>query len=136
MADVFSKEKRSQVMSRIRSRGNRKTEIALLNLMRTNGIAGWRRHYPILGKPDFVFKGLRLAIFVDGCFWHRCPRCALNPATNRKFWEAKLAANRERDRTVNRLLRQQGWRVLRIWEHSLKRPGAVLRRLLSALGSG
>jgi DNA mismatch endonuclease (patch repair protein) len=145
MADVFTKAKRSHVMSRIRSRGNRDTELALAKMFRRHGITGWRRHQRIrfnaqrptsnaerskLGvgrstffsvRPDFVFPRLRLAVFVDGCFWHGCPRHATKPKNNRAFWRRKLAANKARDRLVSRTLRRAGWRVLRIWEHELAR---------------
>lgn len=135
MADVFTKEKRSEVMSRIRGKGNKDTEVALAKLFRANGITGWRRHYPILGRPDFAFPKHKLAVFVDGCFWHGCPKHGTQPKGNRKFWFAKLEANKGRDRKVNRLLRAKGWRVLRIWEHDLSRSqstGAV-RRVLRVL---
>ncbi len=131
MPDVFDKEKRSQVMSRIRSRGNKDTELALICLFRANRISGWRRHAAIFGRPDFVFRKLKLAIFVDGCFWHCCPRHSNVPANNRDFWERKLKANVTRDKLVNRTLRLRGWRVLRIWEHELTRKGiAILVRRL------
>src|SRR5688500_1907499 len=83
MPDVFTPAKRSHVMSRIRGRGNKDTELALAALLRRNGIAGWRRHQPVFGKPDFVFPKLRLAIFVDGCFWHCCPGHSNLPVNNR-----------------------------------------------------
>jgi DNA mismatch endonuclease (patch repair protein) len=121
MPDVFSKAKRSEVMARIRSRGNRDTELALMRLLRRQGVSGWRRHQPVFGRPDFVFPKARVAVFVDGCFWHGCPKHATAPATNRAFWKRKLTANTLRDRLVNRTLRAQGWRVLRVWEHDLAR---------------
>src|SRR5438874_1760060 len=114
MSDVFTKEKRSQVMSRIRSAGNRDTELAMLALLRQNGITGWRRSQKTFGKPDFVFPKLRLALFVDGCFWHGCPRHGTTPKTNRSFWENKFSRNKERDKNVNQELRKRGWRVIRI----------------------
>jgi DNA mismatch endonuclease (patch repair protein) len=153
MPDVFTKAKRSQVMSRIRSRGNRDTELALAAVFRRHGITGWRRQRAIVlrtsrrqeaptgkrkavsGKqqptgassrrllrvrPDFVFPKLRLAVFVDGCFWHACPLHATQPRNHAAFWRKKLAANQARDRRVNRALRRAGWRVLRIWEHELR----------------
>jgi DNA mismatch endonuclease (patch repair protein) len=121
MPDVFTKAKRSQVMSRIRGRGNKDTELALAKLMRRHGISGWRRQQAVFGKPDFVFPKLRLAVFVDGCFWHSCPKHRTKPANNAAFWRRKLAANKARDRRVTRMLRQMGWRVVRIWEHELAR---------------
>ena len=82
MADIVSKAKRSEIMSRIRSKGNQRTEMAMVKLFRAHKITGWRRHYPIEGKPDFVFLKQRVAIFVDGCFWHGCPKCYRQPKTN------------------------------------------------------
>jgi DNA mismatch endonuclease (patch repair protein) len=72
MPDVFTKAKRSQLMSRIRSHGNKNTELALVRILRAQGITGWRRHQPVFGKTDFIFPRLRLAVFVDGCFWRGC----------------------------------------------------------------
>jgi DNA mismatch endonuclease (patch repair protein) len=137
MADVFTKSKRSEVMSRIRGRGNKATELALAKLLRRHRINGWRRNQPVFGKPDFVFPKLKLAIFVDGCFWHGCPRHATKPKNNRAFWRRKLSSNKARDVLVTRALRRAGWRVLRVWEHELaKKNSARLLRRLSAATSG
>ncbi|MDE3065933.1 MAG: very short patch repair endonuclease [Verrucomicrobiota bacterium] len=134
MADVFTKAKRSEVMSRIRGRGNKETEVVLARLLRANRISGWRRHQPIFGKPDFIFPEFRLAIFVDGCFWHGCPEHATKPKNNRAFWRRKLSANKKRDQLVNRVLRRAGWRVVRIWECALqKRPQSCLQRIQRAM---
>ena len=136
MPDVFTKAKRAEVMSRIRGSGNKATELALAGIMRRHHITGWRRKQPIFGKPDFVFPALRLAVFVDGCFWHGCPRHATKPKTNRAFWLRKLGRNKERDRQVNRELRKRGWRVVRVWECALaKNPEACARRIRKALVS-
>lgn len=131
MADIFTQAKRSDVMSRVRGRGNRRTELAFAKVLRENRLTGWRRHQAVLGTPDFVFSKLRLAIFVDGCFWHCCPKHATEPKNNREFWKAKLARNRVRDLSVTRELKQEGWTVLRIWEHDLARKSR--RRLLQKL---
>ena len=111
-------------MALIRSRGNRATELRLIALMREHGITGWRRNARVFGKPDFVFRAAKLAVFVDGCFWHGCPRHATMPANNRAFWKAKLARNTQRDREVTRALRATGWTVLRVWECGLRRASA------------
>ena len=113
----FTKAKCSEVMSRIRGRGNKDTELALAKFFRTHRITGWRRNQAIFGKPDFVFPKLRLAVFVDGCFWHCCPQYATKPKNNAAFWRKKLETNHARDQLVTRTLRSDGWRVLRIWEH-------------------
>jgi len=129
MPDVFLPEKRSAVMSRIRGKGNKDTELRMIGIFREHGITGWRRNVALFGKPDFVFRKERLAVFIDGCFWHNCPKHCRMPAGNREFWEVKLGKNRVRDRLVNRTLRAKGWRVMRIWEHDLakKREAATVR---------
>jgi DNA mismatch endonuclease (patch repair protein) len=125
-------------MSRIRGHGNKQTELALIQFFRRHGITGWRRHRPVFGRPDFVFPRLRLAVFVDGCFWHQCPRHSNIPAGNRAFWAAKLDANKRRDRLVNRTLAGRGWVVLRVWEHELarKNEGRLLRKIQKAVHGG
>jgi DNA mismatch endonuclease (patch repair protein) len=143
MPDIFTKQKRSDVMSRIRGTGNKGTELRLIQVFRANGIAGWRRGASLQWKvgsaklkafrvkPDFVFRKLRVAVFVDGCFWHGCPKHATQPKTRAAFWKTKIEGNRARDRRVNSALRKRGWTVLRIWEHELRRNDEpkLLRRL-------
>ena len=90
-----------------------------------HGITRWRRQQQVFGKPDFIFRQARLAVFADGCFWHGCPKHCRIPAGNRAFWKRKFAANRARDRRVNRELRKLGWRVVRIWEHALAAPKRI-----------
>jgi len=136
MPDVFTKTKRSEVMSRIRSRGNKKTELRLIEIFRAHKITGWRRNDTLYGKPDFVFRAARVTVFVDGCFWHGCPIHGTKPRTNAAFWRRKIARNKERDREVFRFLKKKGWRVVRVWEHGLgrkqeKRLAARLRRMLA-----
>ena len=121
MQDIFAPAMRSEIMSRIQGRGNKDTELALIKVFRAMHITGWRRHQPVFGKPDFIFHRQKFAVFVDGCFWHGCPLHATSPKTNADFWKRKLKANKDRDRLVNRTLRNQGWKVLRIWEHELVR---------------
>ena len=116
-------------MSRIRGKGNEDTELRLARLMRKVGIRGWRRHLPIPGRPDFAFRKQRVAVFVDGCFWHGCPRCFRLPKQNRAFWRAKIETNRRRDRSVNGRLRRLGWKVVRIRECQLKNSAAVLAKI-------
>ena len=136
MSDVFSKKRRSQIMSRVRGTGNERTELALVKVLRGYKISGWRRHRLLLGKPDFVFRRERVVVFVDGCFWHSCPLHSSVPATNRSFWVRKLAKNRERDKQVNVLLAATGWKVVRIWQHELIRTNRdrLARKITKALG--
>jgi DNA mismatch endonuclease (patch repair protein) len=133
MADVFTPRKRSEVMSRIRSRNNKDTELLFASLLRKRRISGWRRHLPLVGRPDFAFRSERVAIFIDGCFWHCCPKCGNMPANNAAFWKKKLHGNKLRDKKVTKLLRADGWRVLRIWEHDLRKSASVIARLRTLL---
>jgi len=135
MTDVFSKARRSVVMSRIRSRGNEETELALIRILRSSNINGWRRNWPLEGKPDFVFPIKRLVIFVDGCFWHGCPMHGTQPASNQAYWQPKLERNKRRDKQVTRALRKDGWRVLRVWHHDLSRKNRIrlIRRINHSL---
>ena len=120
MTDVFDKAKRSLVMAAIRSVGNRTTELALVSAFRRLGIKGWRRHTNLPGKPDFVFREARLAVFVDGCFWHGCPEHGHRPRSNRAYWVRKLGKNEKRDQKIKQELRKRSWKVLRFWEHQVK----------------
>lgn len=129
MADVFSPKKRSEVMASIKSTGNKGTELKLISIFRAYGITGWRRNQNVIGRPDFVFRRRRLAVFVDGCFWHGCRRHFRMPQDNRQYWENKILRNSRRDRATTRHLRRSGWRVLRLWEHSLKDTELVARKI-------
>jgi DNA mismatch endonuclease (patch repair protein) len=129
MADVFSPSKRSEIMAAVRSTGNKLTETKLISIFRRHGIKGWRRHLPLTGRPDFTFRSLRIIVFVDGCFWHGCPKHLRMPANNRPYWEKKIAANIARDRSNTSQLRMTGWKVIRLWEHELRNEIAVLKRL-------
>lgn len=134
--DIWTAKKRSEVMARVRSRGNASTELSLAKALRSSGVTGWRRHKPIrcagrYVRPDFVFQPLRLAVFVDGCFWHQCPFHATMPSSRRSFWLPKLQANKARDRRDSRTLRKLGWTVMRIWEHSIRNdPDKCVQRIL------
>src|SRR6266513_1852866 len=136
MADWLSREQRSRNMASIRSKGNATTERAFLRLLREARICGWRRHLNLPGKPDFVFRSRHLAVFIDGCFWHGCPRCYRMPEDNRPYWRKKVLTNRIRDKRNARNLRIMGWKVLRFWEHSLRAEKGrtnALSKLLKAM---
>jgi DNA mismatch endonuclease (patch repair protein) len=133
MADVFTAAKRSEVMSKIRGSGNRSTELRAVTLFRKGKVRGWRRGLPLPGKPDFAFPAQKLAVFIDGCFWHGCPRHFRAPASNADFWRDKIARNSKRDREVGRLLRAKGWKVIRIWEHDLRGEPSRSRALARIL---
>jgi DNA mismatch endonuclease (patch repair protein) len=135
--DTVSIARRSEIMSAVRSSGNRATEIVLVKLMRKYRITGWRRRVRLPGNPDFVFPKLKTAMFVDGCFWHGCCKHCRMPKGNSDYWLPKIAGNKSRDAVVTRTLRRAGWRVIRVWEHELtKKNEARLARRLSAFFGG
>jgi DNA mismatch endonuclease (patch repair protein) len=131
--DVFTKKKRSQVMAAIRSTGNKETEMKFASILRAADITGWRRHLALPGRPDFVFQRERIAVFVDGCFWHGCPKHGRKPGSNANYWLPKLARNRERDKAITTALRKAGWTVLRFWDHQLKSPAKIATKVTAAL---
>ena len=137
-ATSFGGLSRSSLMSRVRSSGNRTTEVAMARQLRVGGINGWRRHLPLTGRPDFAWPGRRLALFVHGCFWHGhdCGK-DISPRTNRAAWRAKIEGNRKRDGRVSSALRREGWRVAHVWECRLReRPDRALARIVRCLRAG
>jgi len=133
MVDVHTKKQRSYNMSMIKGR-NTKPELIIRKLLSSKRIRGYRINYKLLGKPDIVFTKYKLAIFIDGCFWHRCPKCFVEPDKNKEFWKNKINSNIKRDKKVNQTLKKSGWKVLRFWEHLLMRdPDLVYKRILRAL---
>ncbi len=136
MADRVGPETRSRIMRSIRSRGT-SPELALESAVREDPRAsrfGRESHAALPGTPDMSFPRRKVAVFVDGCFWHGCPSHFSVPSTNPEFWAGKIRGNRARDRRVDRALRSAGWTVLRFWEHRVRKdPGACVTRILSAL---
>jgi len=133
MGDVFSKTKRSEIMSLVKGHANKSTELRLVRIFRWHSIRGWRTQKTVFGKPDFVFRAYMVAVFVDGCFWHGCNLHKGMPKTNKAFWKEKLDRNMKRDRVVNRELKRRGWVVIRVWEHELQHPGRFIGRLRKVL---
>ncbi|MFC1806051.1 very short patch repair endonuclease [Planctomycetota bacterium] len=132
--DTVDKATRSRIMTSIRSKGNRSTERRLRMLLVRSGISGWRLlPEGVAGNPDFIFPDLALAVFVDGCFWHGCPRCGHRPSSNRKYWNAKLDRTKARDRRLRAKLRRQGWSVIGVWEHELRQPDRAIAKLRRAM---
>lgn len=135
--DTVSGRRRSKIMAAVKSRGNVSTEGAVRRIFLLNGITGWRRHWDsIPGKPDFAFRSARVAVFVDGCFWHGCSSCRRNmtPSTNKTYWRGKIKKNQARDLRIGAELRKSRWRVVRIWEHDVaKAPAKVVRRVRDML---
>ena len=116
-------------MGRVRSSGNKSTEGKLIELLTQRRLIGWRRKYPIFGKPDVTFPSSKVAIFVDGCFWHDCPKHGQIPENNSEFWIKKITANKKRDKLVNKTIQKKGWKVLRIWECELKDKKTMRRKI-------
>ena len=119
MADIVDADTRSVIMSKVRSKGNKSTELRLIKLFKDADITGWRRNYPVKGKPDFVFPKVRLALFVDGCFWHGHDCRNTRPAANADYWKTKRDGNMRRDAEVTAVFEARGWTVLRNWECEL-----------------
>jgi len=123
-------DRRAKTMAAIRGKHTQTTELRLRMAFVRAGIRGWRTNVGDLpGKPDFYFPEKRLAVFVDGCFWHGCPRCGHYPQTRQAFWKAKIRRNRERDRQQTKGLRENGIQVIRLWEHVLRDSQALERRI-------
>ena len=121
MSDIFSKEKRSAVMKAIKSKNTKTTELKMMEIFKELHIKGWRRTYPLLGKPDFVFPKKRIVVFVDGCFWHGHDCRNVIPSANSEFWNAKHNYNKTHDKIVTETLIKKNWTVIRIWECELKK---------------
>jgi DNA mismatch endonuclease (patch repair protein) len=129
--DKYTAHVRSRMMAAVRSRGNRTTERRLRACMIRAGLKGWSVQPPdVAGRPDFVFTEQRLAIFVDGAFWHGAPGFNRFPKSRLEYWKPKIERNKLRDASVNRKLRAAGWSVLRFWDHELEQnPRAVVRTI-------
>jgi DNA mismatch endonuclease (patch repair protein) len=120
MVDTFSKIERSRIMASVKSRNTKSTELRFISILKSKGIIGWRRNYPLSGKPDFIFPRLRIAVFIDGCFWHGCPQHCRMPSSNIKYWTEKIEKNKTRDKKITKALKTKGWQTIRIWEHAIK----------------
>ncbi|MBD5086418.1 MAG: very short patch repair endonuclease [Clostridiales bacterium] len=120
MSDIFCKEKRSSVMKAVKSRNTKTTELRMITIFKELHIIGWRRTYPLIGKPDFVFPKKKVVVFVDGCFWHGHDCRNVTPKENSEFWDRKRDYNKKHDKDITYYLTNKGWKVIRIWECELK----------------
>ena len=118
MVDVHTKEQRGYNMSQIKS-SETKPELKLKNYFEKKNFIYQSKEY---GKPDFINYGKKIVVFIDGCFWHKCPRCFKLPETNKDFWTRKINENCRRDMEITLNYKSSGWKVVRIWEHAIK-PG-------------
>lgn len=134
MADIFDKQQRSQIMRKVKSSGNKSTELRLISVFKENNISGWRRNYAVKGHPDFVFLKMKIAVFVDGCFWHGHDCRNTTPSDNKEYWDRKRQRNIQHDREVTAIFEARGWTVIRIWECELKKKNAeILMKKLEPL---
>lgn len=130
MADIYTKAKRSEIMSCVKH-ARTAPEEKVAGLLRKLKVKYRRNVKSLPGQPDFVIKSKSTVIFVHGCFWHAHPNCRLarRPKTNKRFWFKKAIDNRRRDLRKNRLLRKDGWHIITIWQCKLGRPDHVSNRL-------
>ena len=119
MADIFSKKKRSEIMSKVRCKDS-KIEIEFRKKIWNAGFRYRKNAKNYFGKPDMVLPKYKTVIFVDSCFWHGCKKHGSMPQTRKTFWEAKIERNKERDKEVNKYYKKNGWKNFRIWEHDEK----------------
>jgi DNA mismatch endonuclease (patch repair protein) len=132
--DTVDRKTRSRIMAAVKSSGNRSTEKRLRYTLVRARIKGWKMQVgELIGKPDFVFYKERLVIFVDGCFWHGCPRCYRRPSSFKKYWDNKVQKNISHDKKVRAKLRRDGWSVIHFWEHDLINSDKVVKRVLGSL---
>lgn len=117
MVDILTKKERSYCMSRIRG-SKTSPELKIRKIMKLLGFSYQPKG--IYGKPDYANKKEKIIIFIDGCYWHKCSKHFIQPKTNKKFWMDKINKNVLRDRQVNKKLKKEGWRIIRVWEHDLK----------------
>lgn len=127
MADVFNKSKRSDIMKKVRSTKNKSTELRMIEIFKENNIHGWRRNYKVKGHPDFVFLDKRIAIFVDGCFWHGHDCRNTRPKDNEDYWAKKRERNMKHDKEITEYFENRGWTVIRIWECELKNDDCIYK---------
>ncbi|MGD8431558.1 MAG: very short patch repair endonuclease [Nitrosopumilaceae archaeon] len=120
MPDKFSPEIRSRIMSSIRSK-NTKPETKIRRITWALGKRFRIHDRTVPGTPDISNKSKKVAVFIDGCFWHGCPKCYKEPQSNSEFWRNKIARNRQRRKTVRKSLKRDGWTVMEFWEHSVKK---------------
>ncbi|MDR1403788.1 MAG: very short patch repair endonuclease [Tannerellaceae bacterium] len=129
MADVFTKEQRSEVMRHVKGSRNKSTELKLIAFFKANHVKGWRRNFKLFGKPDFTFPPYKITIFVDGCFWHGHDCRNTRPKDNADYWSKKRERNINRDKEVTQTLQNKGWTVIRFWECELKNESFLRERL-------
>lgn len=135
MADKVSRETRSRIMSKIRGKDT-KPELILRKMLFAKGLR-YRLNYRVAGyRVDIAFPSRKLAVFVDGCFWHGCPKCFRPPKSRKRYWGPKIKTNKERDKRIDSAMSKSGWKVIHIWEHRIrKEPEGCLAMIMAHLSN-
>lgn len=133
MTDTVSKKKRSEIMSKVKSKDS-KIEIEFRTVIWKAGFRYRKNPKGYFGKPDLVFKKHKTVIFIDSCFWHGCKKHCRIPATNKKYWINKIERNKERDKEVNKYYKKSDWKIIRVWEHEIEKdPKQVIKKVVHFL---
>ena len=127
--DKYNTQIRSKIMKSVKSSENKSTELKFINILKLLNLKHWKRKYNVIGKPDFVFINYKLAIFLDGCFWHGHDCRKLKPTSNQEYWEQKIITNKKRDKKIDVIFTNRGWNVIRFWECQLKNISIIKRKL-------
>jgi len=130
--DVFSKKKRSEIMSKIRSKDT-KIEILFRKVLWKKGFRYRKNSSKYFGKPDLVLPKYKTVIFIDSCFWHNCPKHGYLPKSNLKYWRKKIERNKERDKEVKKHYKKISWKIFRVWEHDIIKQQSIIINKLSKL---
>lgn len=132
MTDTVSKKKRSEIMSAIRSRDS-EMELSLRKELTRAGLKYRKNVANLEGKPDVAFTGKKIVVFLDSCFWHGCKSHCRLPQANRDYWKKKIERNKKRDREIDKIYKNKNWKILRFWEHELKKPASASKCIINAL---
>ncbi len=133
--DIFSKRKRSEIMSAVKGKDT-VLEVEFRKLLKKEGLKFKTNVNKLPGKPDLFFKDKKFVIFIDGCFWHECKKHFKMPKSNQFFWESKIEKNVQRDLQINKFYKDMGWKILRFWEHDVhNKPNILIKKIKKYLKS-
>lgn len=134
MTDIVSRNKRSEIMSRIKSKDS-KIETLFRKELWKKGFRYSKNSSKYFGKPDIVLLKYKTVILIDSCFWHGCKKHCRIPTTRKKYWIEKIERNKKRDKEVSKYYKKQGWKILRVWEHEIKKRSEEITKLLSIINT-
>lgn len=132
MADKISKQKRSEIMSAVKSKETL-LEKKMRRALSKHGLRYRKNVKYLTGKPDVAFIGKKIVVFIDSCFWHGCKKHFRMPKTNINYWKTKIEKNKKRDKEVNKIYKKNGWVVLRVWEHDLQNPDKIAANIIKMI---